>query len=341
MEKFEAKLNKERELYRELFINSEKTFKELLKKLKSSFSCNKCNTCCKIRYSQLPPEEIFKLATDKNDEIAKCYMQLFLPYGAQEEFKYSRVSKIDVDYNNKQAKNVDDNKYEPYVAKILLKHENPVYFYYCKYLNSKNICASKDKRSFCKGFPNSISTILPESCSFKDWQKLVLNKIENEIEPEINLKTKEILDCKNRFKCARTGTCCKLASSEFSYEQLKQKAANNDNYARQFTEIFIPYKNFREARNIFPEYVDFLTQKTEKNKTINFYYCKHLTGENVCPIYEARPQICRDFPDNPLALFPPTCSYNAWKEETIVAAYILHTMTLIYDFYKEKINNSL
>ncbi len=341
MEKFELQLKKERELYRELFINSEKAFKELLKKIKSDFSCSKCNTCCKVRYSQLPPQEIFRLAAEENDEIAKSYMQLFIPYGAEDDFEYSKNRKISADNNNEQAKDNENRLYSSYVAKILLKHTEPVYFYYCKYLDTDNNCTAGKNSMLCQGFPNSVSTILPENCNFRHWQNLALHKIKNEIEPEINLKIKEILDYKNKFKCKRTGICCKLASSEFSYEQLKQKAENNDEFAGQFTKIFVPYKTLQEARDVFPEYVDLLIKKLEKNESINFFYCKYLKGENECPVYESRPQICRDFPDNPFSIIPHKCGYYDWKEEIIVAAYTFHALKQIYDFYVEKIEKAL
>lgn len=341
MEKFELLLNKERELYRELFINAEKAFKDLLKKMKSDFSCSNCAACCKVRYSQLPPEEIFRLAAEENDEIAKNYMKLFIPYGAENNFKYSKNSNISIKSNNDHAKNNNNGAYLEYAENILSKHAGPVYFYYCKNLDKENKCSARQKFSLCAEFPNSISTILSGNCSFKHWQNLALHRIQNEIEPEIELKIKEILEYKNKFKCKRTGTCCKLASSEFSYEELKQKARNNDEFARQFTEIFVPYKNLEQARNVFPEYVDLLIEKLGKNENINFYYCKYLQGENECPIYETRPQICRDFPDNPLSIIPPVCGYYTWKEEVIVAAYTFHAMQQIYGFYKEKIKAAL
>lgn len=341
MEKFESYLEKERELYRELFINAEKTFKNVLNNLKSDFSCNKCCTCCKIRYSQLPPEEIYRLSVQENDPVAKKYIQFFLPYGADKDFVYSQNSNITSEENNKKAASLKNKANSSYAQKILSKHTEEVYFYFCKYLNENNECGEPDKKYLCSTFPNSITTILPENCNFINWQKIALHRIKNEIAPEIELKKKELISYKNKFKCKRTGICCRLASSEFSYEELKQKANNNDEFARQFTGIFQPYRDIQEAREIFPEYVDFLIEKYGKDGKLNFYRCKHLKGVNECPIYEKRPQICRDFPDDPLSIIPPLCGYYEWKEEVSVAAYTFHAMKQIYSFYAEKLEKAL
>ncbi len=187
----------------------------------------------------------------------------------------------------------------------------------------------------------SPTTALPPECGFRGWQKLILHKIANEIEPDINQKVQELLDYRKEFTCNRTGTCCRLACSEFSYEELKQKALNNDNFARQFTSIFVPYTDIEAAREVYPEYVELVLSKLEKNETANFYYCKHLQGTNVCPIYEDRPQICRDFPDNPFSIIPPSCGYYKWKDEVLVAAYTYYAMAQIYGFYFEKIKAAL
>ena len=329
MKQFELQLEQERNLYRELFIKSEKTFKELINKMKLDFSCINCEACCKIRYSQLPPEEILRLATEENEAVSKEYIKLFLPYGIDDYAK-----ELCIKTNNDLAKKVNAS----YVEKILSKHEEPVYFYYCRFLDN---CPGREKSVLCKNFPTSITTILPESCSFIHWQNLLVHRIENEVAPDIALKIKEIIDYRENFKCKQTGTCCRLASSEFSYEELQAKALNNDEFARQFTSIFIPYKDIEEARNVFPEYVDLLISRLGKGEKLNFFHCKHLQGKNICPIYEDRPQICRDFPDNPLSVLPPVCGYCQWKEEVTVAAHTFHAMSQIYGFYLEKIKNAL
>jgi Fe-S-cluster containining protein len=242
IENFALQLKNERALYRELFLNAEKTFKELIKGMKADFSCLGCGECGK-------------------------------------------------------APNTD--------------------------------------------FPSDPAATLPQNCAFRGWQELIVHLIKTETAPVILGKTKEIREYRHSFQCKRTGTCCRLASSEFSYAELLEKAKNNDNYASQFTQVFVPYEKIEDARAVFPQYVDLLLAKFGEDGGLNFFHCKYLKGDNVCPIYEDRPQICRDFPDNPLAIIPPTCGYYAWKEEVAVAAYTFHAMSQIYGFYLEKIENAL
>ena len=167
------------------------------------------------------------------------------------------------------------------------------------------------------------------------WQKSVLEMFENDISKEIYRKWKEILDYRKNFACTLCGTCCRLACSEFSYEDLKSKAQNGDNFAKQFTGIFVPYKDKKEAEKIYPEYIKLL--KDNKEDDVYFYYCPKLNECSKCSDYENRPQICRDFPDNPLALLPKSCGFSKWKEEVEPVALMLHSMLEIIEYYKNKI----
>jgi Fe-S-cluster containining protein len=155
------------------------------------------------------------------------------------------------------------------------------------------------------------------------------------------IKLKEIDLYRSQFSCKKTGTCCKLASSEFSYEELKEKAQNGDNFASQFTSIFIPYKNIEEAKKVFPDYMEVVNDYMDSDEKIYFYHCPHITEDNLCSIYEDRPQICSDFPNNPLAILPPNCGFCEWKEEVIVATMLLHALIEICDFNIKKIEAAL
>lgn len=171
------------------------------------------------------------------------------------------------------------------------------------------------------------------------WQKNTLDLLQNNISKEIYRKLNEILAYRTKFKCVGCATCCNLACSEFSPEELKQKAQNGDNFAKQFLSVFIPYNSKEEARKVYPEYIELL----EKNKEydVYFYHCPKLTEDKRCSDYENRPQICRDFPDNPLSILPDTCGYKKWKEEVEPIALMLHSMVEIIDFYCAKINSVL
>ena len=171
------------------------------------------------------------------------------------------------------------------------------------------------------------------------WQKNTLDLLQNNISKEIYRKLNEILAYRTKFKCVGCATCCNLACSEFSPEELKQKAQNGDNFAKQFLSVFIPYNSKEEARKVYPEYIELL----EKNKEydVYFYHCPKLTEDKRCSDYENRPQICRDFPDNPLSILPSACGYKKWKEEVEPIALMLHSMVEIIDFYIGKINSVL
>ncbi len=171
------------------------------------------------------------------------------------------------------------------------------------------------------------------------WQKNTLDLLQNDISKEIYRKLNEILAYRTKFKCVGCATCCNLACSEFSPEELKQKAQNGDNFAKQFLSVFIPYNSKEEARKVYPEYIELL----EKNKEydVYFYHCPKLTEDKRCSDYENRPQICRDFPDNPLSILPSACGYKKWKEEVEPIALMLHSMVEIIDFYILKIKEAL
>lgn len=176
----------------------------------------------------------------------------------------------------------------------------------------------------------------PAACDYKHWQKNVLKMFDEEVSKSIYEKWIKILEYRKNFSCQGCATCCKLACSEFSYAELKRKAELGDNFAKQFVSVFIPYESEEEAKAIYPEYFELLAEKLDGEK-VYFYHCPKLTSRNRCSDYENRPQICRDFPDNPLSLLPKACGYSAWKEEIEPTALMLHSMLEIVDFYKGKI----
>lgn len=137
-------------------------------------------------------------------------------------------------------------------------------------------------------------------------------KVENYLKERFaNMQTEAISQTnlsRKKCHCNNCGTCCRFAISEFSPEELQKKAQLGDNIAKQFTQTFIPYESKEDYSDIYPEYLELL-----KNETYYVYHCPKITKANRCPEYEQRPQICRDFPDNPLAFLPPVCGFNEWK----------------------------
>lgn len=175
----------------------------------------------------------------------------------------------------------------------------------------------------------------PEGSEGKLWQNNVLGMLENDISKDIFEKFQEILKYREKFSCSGCATCCRLACSEFSPKELKQKAEIGDSFATQFLSIFVPYSSKEEAKKVYPDYIELLEKNKEEE--VHFYHCPRLTADNRCSDYENRPQICRDFPDNPLSLLPKSCGYSKWKEEVEPVALMLHSMIEIIDYYREKI----
>lgn len=173
-----------------------------------------------------------------------------------------------------------------------------------------------------------IESLKPEECS---------NFLTKDIVKEIYEKWVNIIQYKEHFDCAGCAACCKLACSEFSPEELKQKAQNGDNFATQFTSVFVPYEDENEARKVYPEYFELLQEKAQGEK-VYYYHCPKVTKYNLCPDYENRPQICKNFPDNPISFLPKTCGYNRWKQKVETTALTLRATSEIVEFYKKKLN---
>lgn len=155
----------------------------------------------------------------------------------------------------------------------------------------------------------------------------------------------KILESRLKFNCFGCAVCCKLACSQFSPGELKQKSNNGDNFANQFLNVFVPYEDEQEARKIYPEYFELLkTQGINENNVdgngekVYFYHCPKVTSNNLCPDYENRPDICKDFPDNPIGFLPKSCGYTNWKQEVEPIALELRSLLEIVDFYKEKMH---
>lgn len=334
MNKLELERENNRSLYRELFMKGNEAFKKQINDIKSESFCKNLKICCKIRYSDLSPGEIFELKK-QCDFISEEYTRLFIPYGASNDFDYKVTNNVDINLNNSLARKIAPD----YVNSIITKTKKENYFYYCRFLNGNNECTSSGGKSvLCNNFPNSVTTILPKECGYREWQKQAIDKINNQISKDICNKLNDINNYKETsFHCKKTGTCCRLACSEFTYEELKEKAQKGDKFASQFTSIFIPYESIEEAGKVFPEYIELVKKTLGENEKINFYHCPHVSDENLCTMYESRPDICREFPGNPLCILPFNCGFYDWKEEVNVASMLLLALTEISGFNLKKI----
>jgi len=187
-------------------------------------------------------------------------------------------------------------------------------------------------------FHGEIFDKYPENSPGKTWQTEVITTLENEYRNKSKNELLKIKEIYNTCKCIQCGTCCKLACSEFSPKELELKAKQGDDFAKQFINTFVPYNSQEEARKIFPEYIKLLENTNETG--YYFYHCPKVTTDNKCPDYDNRPQICRDFPDNPLAFLPPACGFNRWKLKSEHICLKLNAEFEIINFYKNKIKEA-
>ena len=192
-------------------------------------------------------------------------------------------------------------------------------------------CTVKD----CSVKVKDVFSDFPIGCAYRDWQKQVLSFLGGEYRQKLKNTYKAMMEKKYECECSRCGNCCRLATSEYSYEQLKQRAMRGDKYSRDFVSVFVPYKTEDEAKLANPEYFELLNDIVEDQK-VYYYYCPKLVG-NECSDYENRPDICKNFPHNPLKLLPSTCSFNTWKNAISKQSMLLKAKTDIIEFYKTKL----
>lgn len=192
-------------------------------------------------------------------------------------------------------------------------------------------CSVKD----CKVQIKDVFTDYPQGCAYREWQMKILTFLAGDYRQKLKNTYKIIMDKKCGYECSRCGNCCRLATSQYSYEQLKQRAMRGDKFSKDFVSVFIPYKTEEEAKLANPEFFKLLEDTMEDQK-VYYYYCPKLNG-NECSDYENRPDICKDFPHNPLKLLPSTCSFNAWKNEVAHQAMLLKAKTDIIEFYKNRL----
>ncbi len=186
----------------------------------------------------------------------------------------------------------------------------------------------------CELEQKDIFSDFPVGCTYKEWQAQALSFLSGEYQRKLKASYDMIMDKKNDYSCNKCGDCCRFAVSEFSYEQLKQKAFRGDKYSAEFVSVFVPYETEEAAKKANPEYFEALGDLVD-DKTY-YYYCPKVDGD-LCSDYENRPNICKDFPHNPLKLLPSRCSYNAWRQEVARQSMLLHAKTNIINFYKQKL----
>jgi len=177
----------------------------------------------------------------------------------------------------------------------------------------------------------------PGGCPYYNWQMQALTYLTTTYTEKLRAAKKKIQEGRDKCSCNMCGTCCKLAVSEFSYTQLKQKAMRGDRYAQMFTSVFVPYESEEDAEKAVPEYFELSNALLDPSERVYYYYCPKLTPDNKCSIYEDRPDLCKDFPLNPLKLLPSTCGYLPWRTGANRISMSIKAREDIIAFYKQKL----
>lgn len=124
----------------------------------------------------------------------------------------------------------------------------------------------------------------------------------------MDYSNKSFLERRPQRLCKMCGRCCRAVVASVPHEQLLKLVEEGNQSAKEFLFTFEPYPSIEEAlkadeqiKNI-PDY---------QNKT--FYHCKFIKpGSNLCPRYEERFEVCRQFPSSPWAIVPPECGFQGW-----------------------------
>lgn len=129
--------------------------------------------------------------------------------------------------------------------------------------------------------------------------------------------------------CNKCGKCCRTVATRNTYAELIELSEKGDKDAKDFLDLFLPYSSLEAAKKATPDIVENIINKLDEEevKKITFYKCKHLSSNNLCKIYQKRPDLCRNFPATPWTVLPPGCGFEGWQfqkreeEKQIVRKY--------------------
>jgi len=118
--------------------------------------------------------------------------------------------------------------------------------------------------------------------------------------------------------CKECGKCCKIAVSQYTYEEIEEFSVDKDSEAGDFLKVFVPYKNLDEPQKISPKYVNLIINKLKEQGKYKegepvFYHCRHLMTNNQCSIYENRYGWCKRCPAHAWMLMPDGCGFLGWQ----------------------------
>ena len=123
-----------------------------------------------------------------------------------------------------------------------------------------------------------------------------------------------------QYLCRMCGRCCKSITTSDSHEELEELAKLGNEEAKVFVNIFKRFPSIEEAKKVVPEQIDqicaelSLKEGFDINK-VSFYYCPHITEDNLCTMHSNRPTVCSRAPHNGWSCMPPGCGFEGWQFE--------------------------
>lgn len=184
-------------------------------------------------------------------------------------------------------------------------------------------------------------------CGYRGWQQAALQYLETQVGGEIVTKLQRIEAYKNTFQCHMCGACCRMASTDAPYEEMLTRAASGDDFARQFTSVFLPYASREKAREKAPDIVAAVlaesTLETDGEERIFFYHCPYVGEDNRCTVYGTgkRPAMCASYPETPLSFVAGQCAWKSWKDETHADTLLAHGLLAFCTDLAQKLRAAL
>jgi Fe-S-cluster containining protein len=204
----------------------------------------------------------------------------------------------------------------------------------------------------CDAPPGLLDAMHPD-CGYREWLQEAVAAIETEDARSVFMQVQEIQARKRDYTCHQCGVCCRLASSEYSFEELQERAENGDDFARQFTSVFLPYASAEAARQKFPEIVSAVLEETrlmsgEQGNTadhqpVYFYHCPYVGEDNRCTLYGTakRPAICEEYPGTPLTFIYDQCAWRPWKDKFHQASLAAHAEIELCSWLVNRLKSAL
>ncbi len=115
--------------------------------------------------------------------------------------------------------------------------------------------------------------------------------------------------------CKKCSLCCKIIIPKYNRDELHKRALNNDEEAKLFFNFFKKYKDIDSAWKVAPEYIEYILESLKAKpyfdiKLLDVYSCSYITIDNICSIYEERPDFCKNFPYSGWETVPKHCGFQ-------------------------------